>query len=37
MSRQRNREEFISIMAQEGVPLNVSREFLRDVEGESNG
>ena len=29
MSRQRDREEFISIMAQEGVPLNVSRALLR--------
>ena len=29
MSRQSDREEFISIMAQEGVPLSVARGFLR--------
>jgi hypothetical protein len=29
MSRQRDREEFVAIMAQEGLPLHVARQLMR--------
>src|SRR2546429_2520012 len=29
MSKQRDREEFVAIMAQEGVPLDVARQLMR--------